>query len=154
MPSHEEKRVLPFSVSEMFAVVGDIEKYPEFVPGCAGLRILQRESAGHVETIIAEMIVSFGGLREIYTSKVTLDRNANAVDSCHLNGPFDHLDTRWRFLRRESGSEVHFSIDFAFRNRLLAAASNLVFDGMVRKTTGAFVARAAQLYDASHYAQQ
>ena len=60
MPSHEEKRVLPFSVSEMFAVVGDIEKYPEFVPGCAGLRILERESAGHVETIIAEMIVSFG----------------------------------------------------------------------------------------------
>jgi coenzyme Q-binding protein COQ10 len=154
MPSHEEKRVLPFSASEMFAVVADIEKYPEFVPGCAGLRILDRKSAGNVETIIAEMMVSFGALRETYTSKVTLDRNKNIVDAHHIDGPFDHLDTRWCFVPRDSGSEVHFAIDFAFRNRLLAAASNLVFDRMVRKTTGAFIARAAQRHNASHHAQQ
>jgi len=154
MPSHEEKRVLPFSASEMFAVVADIEKYPEFVPGCVALRILERQSTGHVETIIAEMIVSFGALREKYTSKVTLNRKKNVVEACHIDGPFDHLDTRWRFLPRDSGSEVYFSIDFAFRNRLLAAASSIVFDQMVRKTTGAFVARAAQLHDASHHAQQ
>lgn len=154
MPSHEEKRILPFGTSEMFAVVADIEKYPEFVPGCAGLRILEREATDHLETIIAEMTVSFGGLRETYTSKVTLDKNENTVEASHLDGPFDHLDTRWRFSRRESGSEVHFAIDFAFRNPLLATASNLVFYGMVRKMTRAFVTRAAQLHHASHHAQQ
>lgn len=152
MPSHEERRVLPFSVNQMFAVVADIEKYPEFVPGCAALRILEREFAGEIETVIAEMVVSFGVLRETYTSKVTLDRNKGIIDACHLEGPFDHLDTRWRFLSQEPGSEVHFSIDFAFRNRLLAAASNLVFDQMVSKTTDAFVARAAQVDGASHRA--
>ena len=154
MPSHEEKRVLPFSTSEMFAVVSDIEKYPQFVPGCAGLRILERETAVHVETIIAEMKVAFGGLHESYKSKVTLDREKNTVEACHVDGPFDHLDTRWRFLPRDLGSEVHFKIDFAFRNPLLAAASNLVFDRMERKTTDAFVTRAAQLHDALHHAQQ
>ncbi len=152
MPFHEEKRVLPFSVDEMFAAVADIEKYPEFVPGCAGLRVLSRESTDQIETVIAEMVVSFGVLRETYTSKVTLDRNADIIDACHLDGPFDHLDTRWRFLAHETGSEVHFSIDFAFRNQLLAAASNFVFDQMASKTTDAFVARAARLYGASHRA--
>ena len=154
MPSHEEKRVLPFGTAEMFAVVSDIEKYPEFVPGCAALRILERKTSGDVETIIAEMKVVFGGLSESYKSKVTLDRKEYTVEACHLEGPFEHLDTRWRIIRRDLGSEVHFKIDFAFRNRLLAAASNLVFDRMVYKTTDAFVARAAQLHDALHRAQQ
>jgi coenzyme Q-binding protein COQ10 len=154
MPSHEEKRILPFSASEMFAVVSDIEKYPEFVPGCAALRILERKASGHLETLVAEMKVVFGGLSESYKSKVTLDREKNTVEACHIDGPFDHLDTRWRFLQRELGSEVQFKVDFAFRNPLLAAASNLVFDRMVHKMTDAFVARAARLHDALHHAQQ
>jgi coenzyme Q-binding protein COQ10 len=154
MPSHEEKHILPFSTSEMFAVVSDIKKYPEFVPGCTALRILGRELEGDVETIVAEMKVAFGGLSETYKSKVTLDKKNGTVEACHLDGPFDHLDTRWRITPREAGSEVHFKIDFAFRNPILAAASNLVFDKMVSKMTDAFVARAAQLHDASHNAQQ
>ena len=154
MPSHEEKRVLPFSTSEMFSVVSDVERYPEFVPGCAALRILERESDGGVETIVAKMKVAFGGLSESYKSKVVLDRKNGTVEACHLEGPFDHLDTRWRISRRDLGSEVHFKIDFAFRNPLLAAASNLVFDQIVQKMTDAFVARAAQLHQASHQAQQ
>jgi len=154
MPAHEEKRILPFGTAEMFAVVSDIEKYPEFVPGCSALRVLSRETVGAVETIIAEMKVVFGGLRETYKSKVTLDRNKNIVEACHLEGPFEHLDTQWRFAPRDSGSEVHFKIDFAFRNPLLAAASNLVFDNMVCKTADAFVARATLIHQASHHAQQ
>lgn len=154
MPSHEEMRVLPYSTAEMFSVVSDIEKYPEFVPGCAALRILERETKGDVETIVAEMKVVFGGLGETYKSKVTLDRKNNTVEACHLEGPFERLDTRWRFAPSELGSEVHFKIDFAFRNPLLAAASNLVFDKMVCRTTDAFVARAAQLHETSHHAQQ
>ena len=154
MPSHEDVRQSPFSADEMFAVVADIEKYPEFVPGCAALKIMERTSHGGIETIVAKMLVSVGALRETYTSKVTLDKKNYAIDARHLDGPFHHLDTRWRILPRGAGSEVKFFIDFEFRNRVLAAASNLLFDGMTRKMTDAFIARAKKLYVTSHSAQQ
>jgi coenzyme Q-binding protein COQ10 len=154
MPSHEEVRLSPFSVDQMFSMVADIEKYPEFVPGCAALRIIDREFDKGVETINAEMLVSFGALREIYTSKVTLDKKKSVIAACHVDGPFDNLDTKWRFVPIELGSEVHFFIDFKFRSRVLTKASSLVFDAMARKTTDAFAARAENLYGGLHHAQQ
>ncbi len=154
MPSHKEIFLSPFSVGEMFAVVADVEKYPEFVPGCAALKILEQESEGGVDTITAQMLVSFGALREKYTSKVTLNKKESVIEACHIDGPFDHLDTRWRFIPVETGSEIQFFIDFSFSNQILAAASSYIFDAMARKTTDAFVARAKQLYGGSHHAQQ
>ena len=150
MPSHEETRLLPFSPEEMFAIVADIEKYPEFVPGCTSLRIRKREAVSDVVILTAEMLVSFKALRERYTSVVTLNRKDGAIDARHVEGPFDHLDTRWRFIPRDPGSEVHFAIDFAFRSRILSAASSLFFDGMARRTTDAFVKRAEKLYISHH----
>lgn len=154
MPAHEETRILPHSADEMFAVIADIERYPEFVPGCTALKITKRESAGRTEILTAEMLVSFQGLRERYTSLVTLDPDARTIEAHHLKGPFHHLDNYWRFLPHAKGSEVHFKVDFAFRNRILSAVAGLVFDRITRKMTDAFVARAEQIYGASHHAQQ
>lgn len=154
MPSHKEIFLSPFSVDEMFAVVADVEKYPEFVPGCAALKIVERESEGDLDTITAQMLVSFGTLREKYTSKVTINRKESVIEACHIDGPFDHLDTRWRFIPVATGSEIQFFIDFAFSNQILAAASSFVFDAIAHKTTDAFVTRAERLYGGSHHAQQ
>lgn len=137
----------------MFAVVADVERYPEFVPGCAGLRVRERERKGPLQYLTTEVQVSYHGLRERYTSRVALDPDKGAIDVHHLKGPFDHLDTRWRFTPRLTGCEVFFAIDFAFRNRLLTAVVGLVFDGMVRHTADAFAVRAAELYGSKEAAQ-
>jgi coenzyme Q-binding protein COQ10 len=143
VPSHTETRNLPFTAEQMFAVVADVERYPEFVPGCVGLRVRERERAGALEYIIAEMLVSYHGLRERYVSRVTLDRQARTIHARHVEGAFHHLDTRWRFTPDGQGCIVEFSIDFAFKNRLLSAVAGL-----------AFFTRAAILYGGSQQAAE
>jgi len=150
MPSHEERRILPFTPEEMFAIVADIEKYPEFVPGCTALRIRSRETKGDVIVLTAEMMVAFRALRERYTSVVTLNRLEGAIDARHLEGPFERLDTRWRFRPLDPGCEVHFFIDFTFRSRILSSVAGLFFDGVARRMTDAFVARAEKLHGSSY----
>jgi coenzyme Q-binding protein COQ10 len=148
MPAHQETRILPYSPEQMFALVADVERYPEFVPGCAGLRVRAREGQGRVEYLIADMIVAYGGLRERYTSRVCLDLRSGTVTATMVEGPFQKMETRWRFSQRPEGCEIHFFIDFAFKSRLLSSVANLAFDMMARKMTDAFVARAHTLYGA------
>ena len=138
----------------MFALVADVERYPEFVPGCAGLRVRARERDGRVEHLLADMIVAFGGLRERYTSRVCLDLRSGSVSATMVEGPFEKLETRWRFTQRPEGCEIHFFIEFAFKSRLLSSVANLAFDMMARKMTDAFVTRANVLYGASQRAAQ
>jgi coenzyme Q-binding protein COQ10 len=154
MPSHSETRILPYSAEEMFAIVADIERYPEFVPGCVALRILDREKVGVVEKLAAEMRVSVQALREKYTSLVALDPNARTIEAHHIEGPFHHLDTIWRFVPRAEGCEVHFAVDFAFKNPVLSAFAGLVFEKITRKMTDAFVARARAVYGTSQDVEQ
>jgi coenzyme Q-binding protein COQ10 len=149
MPSYEESRILPYSPEQMFAVVADVERYPEFVPGCAGLKVRARERDGRVEHLLADMIVAFGGLRERYTSRVCLDLRAATVTADLVEGPFKSLDTRWHFTQRPQGCEVHFSITFEFKNRLLSAMANIAFDKMARRMIDAFTARVDALYGAA-----
>ena len=146
MPSHRETRIVPFTAEQMFAVVADVERYPEFVPGCVGLRVRNREADGAVEYITAEMLVAYHGLRERYVSRVRLDQEAHTIEARHVEGAFDHLDTRWRFTPEGEGARVEFSIDFAFKSRLLSAVAGLAFDNIVRRMADAFFARAAKLY--------
>lgn len=154
MPSHAESRILPFTADQMFGIVADVEHYPEFVPGCSGLRVRARERRNGADYLTAEMLVSYGTLRERYISEVTLDREGGRVEARHIEGPFDHLDTRWLITPHAEGCEVRLSIDFAFKSRLLSAVSALVFDGVARRMADAFIARAEQLYGKSEPAQQ
>src|SRR5580765_881843 len=120
MPLHQETRILPYTAEQMYAVVADIERYPEFLPWCSKLAIVSREKEGESELVTAEMAIAYGALRERYLSRVRLDPRALAIEARHIEGPFKRLDTRWRFVPLASGSEVHFLIDFAFRNPLLS----------------------------------
>jgi coenzyme Q-binding protein COQ10 len=144
--SHSESRVVPFPADLMFAVVADVARYPEFLPWVAALRVLSQGDKG----LVAEMLVSFGPFREKYTSGVTLDRTARAIDVTAIKGPFRHLQNQWRFTPEGSvaGQEVcriDFSIAFEFRNPLLQAAASKAFEKALMKMTDAFVARAAAI---------
>jgi coenzyme Q-binding protein COQ10 len=146
MPLHQETRLLRYSADQMYAVVADIESYPKFLPWCSKLVVRNRKMKGELEIVTAEMVVSYPPLRESYVSQVTLDRKGGKIEARHIEGPFEKLDTRWRFVPLAKGSEVHFLIDFAFKSRLLSALAGTAFGYVAAKMAEAFVRRADQLY--------
>lgn len=145
MAQHSECRILPYTADLMYAVVADVEKYPEFLPWCLGLRVLSRERVNERERLLAEMLVGFRALRERYTSRVVLDAAARTVDVTQTDGPFRQLDSHWRFTQQNEGCRVDFSIAFEFKNRLLATVAGKAFEHTVLKMADAFEARARAL---------
>jgi len=139
---HTETRLVPFPAALMYRVVSEVERYPEFLPWVLGLRVKSR--GDHV--VVAEMMVGYKGFREKYTSKVVLDPHHLTVDVGQTEGPFRKLENHWRFTPKgPDACEVHFTIDFEFRNRLLGAVAGAAFEKALLKMTEAFEARAAEL---------
>lgn len=134
---------VPYSAAEMFALVADVERYPEFIPWCVALRIVAREEA----VLFADMVVAYRVFRERFRSRVTLDPAAGQVTAEYVDGPFRSLKNEWTFRdRAEGGSTIDFLIDFEFRNFLLQATAQAVFDKAFAKMADAFVARATAVY--------
>jgi coenzyme Q-binding protein COQ10 len=129
----------------MYAVVADVERYPEFLPWCVGLRVLSRDKAGRQETVLAEMLVGYKSLRERYTSRVVLDKEARTIDVTQIEGVFERLENHWRFAAEGEGARVDFSILFEFRNRLLGLAANAALGPVMLRMSHAFEARAKAL---------
>ncbi len=142
MPRHHEKRPVPYSCEQMFALVADVERYPEFLPWCVATRIRSREA----NSFTADVIAAFATLREKYTSRVILDPAAKTIVIDYLDGPFEHLTNRWHFIARETGCEVDFDIDFRFRSKTLETLISGVFTRAVKKMTASFEERAHALY--------
>ena len=141
MPTHKERRVLPHTPDQLFDLVADIERYPEFLPWCRGARISRRE--GNV--VIADLVIGFKIYRETYTSRVTLN-SPDSIDVAYEKGPFRHLSNNWRFLPHPDGSEIDFYLDFEFRSRVLQAAMGMLFEEAVRRMVTAFTRRADAVY--------
>jgi len=139
--SHHETRLVPYSAELMYAVVSDVEKYPQFLPWIVALRVLSRREDG----LTAEMAVGYGGLRERYTSDVRLDPEARTIDVVEIKGPFKTLENHWRFTPKETGCEVEFSIQFEFKSRLLHGVAGHAFEKVLLKMADAFETRAAAL---------
>ena len=148
MPTFETTRRVPFTAEQMFAVVADVERYPEFVPLCEKLIVHERKQTGPDAELIASMSVGYKAIRETYKSRVTLRPAAREIDVAKIDGPFAHLTNRWRFRDVPGGSEIYFHVDYAFASRMLAVLMGAVFDKAVRKYTEAFEARARALYGA------
>jgi coenzyme Q-binding protein COQ10 len=146
MPTHREKRVLPYTPEQIFDLVADVERYPEFLPWCVGARISRREEG----LIVADLMIGFKMIRERYTSKVRLDR-PHRVDVDYGNdGPFRYLENHWQFNRTEDGGcEVDFFLDFEFRSRMLQRLIGVVFQEAVRRMVAAFESRAKKIYGTS-----
>jgi coenzyme Q-binding protein COQ10 len=148
VPSFRTVRRVPFTPKEMFDVVADVERYPEFLPLCEKLEIESRTPTAQGSVLVARMTVGYHAIRESFTTRVTLEPRLPQVLVEHLDGPFSRLENRWRFAPRDGGCEVDFSIDYEFRSMLLALAVGAAFDRAVRRYTEAFEARARSLYGA------
>ncbi|WP_294272582.1 type II toxin-antitoxin system RatA family toxin [Sphingomonas yabuuchiae] len=141
MPKHSETRHLPYTPEQMFDLVADVARYPEFLPWVSAMRV---RSDTPTDTV-ADMIVGFKGLRETFTSRVTKDR-PGSIDVEYLDGPLKYLRNNWRFRPEEQGCAVDFTVDFAFKNRVFEMLAGQVFGTALRRMIGAFEDRAARLY--------
>ena len=148
MPTFSTKRRVRHSATEMFDLVADVEQYPQFVPMCSALKVRQRTSDGEgVETIVADMTVSFKLVRETFRSRVTLDRPKLQILVEYLQGPFSHMENRWTFTPAgDETCDVEFFIDYAFKSRMLGALMGSMFDVAFRRFASAFERRADQVY--------
>jgi coenzyme Q-binding protein COQ10 len=143
MPTHAEKRVLPHASEQLFDLVADIERYPEFLPWCVGARI--RERSGN--KIVADLLIGFKMIRERFTSRVLLDRPGLRIDVTYTDGPFRYLNNHWIFEPMPDGTcRIDFFIDFEFRSHVLQKIMGVLFNEAVRRMVSAFEARAQQLY--------
>ncbi len=142
MPRHHEVRTLPYTAEQMFDLVADVGRYSEFLPWVAAVRI-RSDSA---EEMVADLVVGFKGLRERFTSRVHKTRPGH-IRVNYLDGPLKHLHNEWQFTNLATGGcSVEFTVEFAFRNSLFERLAGQVFDRALRAMTGAFEARAAELY--------
>lgn len=142
MPTHAEKRVLPYTPQQLFELVADVEKYPEFLPWCVGLRIRQKQD----DLVVADMIIGYKMFREKFSSRVEINR-PDRINVSYTDGPFKYLDNYWIFQPHEDGGcLIDFYVDFEFRSSLLQHAINIVFNKAVQKMVGAFEDRAKDLY--------
>jgi coenzyme Q-binding protein COQ10 len=146
MPRHSETRTLPYTAQQMYDLVADVARYPEFLPWTAAARIRSRTPEGDHEVMLADLVVSFKVFREKFGSRVTLWPEKKRIDTEYIEGPFKHLHSRWEFRDVDGGSEVHFEVDFEFRNIILQKAAGLFFFEAMQRIVRAFEGRAHQLY--------
>jgi coenzyme Q-binding protein COQ10 len=150
MPQFSTTRRVRHSAADMFDLVADVERYPQFVPMCQALAVRRRtaESDGR-EVVIADMTIAYKFVRETFTSRVTLDRPKLEILVEYLEGPFRTMNNRWRFrLTGEHACEVEFFIDYEFRSRTLGLLMGGIFDAAFRRFSAAFERRADQVYGA------
>ena len=144
MPTHAEERHSPFTPDQLFDLVADIERYPEFLPWCVAARVRRREG----KTVWADLIIGFKMFRERFTSKVTMDRPAHRIDVAYTDGPFRYLNNHWLFKPApDGGTLIDFYVDFEFRSIMLQKIIGALFGEAVKRMVAAFEHRAEQLYD-------
>jgi coenzyme Q-binding protein COQ10 len=150
MPQFSTKRQVRHSAADMFDLVADVERYPQFVPLCQSLTVRRRtQDAAGRDVIVADMTVAYKMIRETFTSRVTLDRGKLEILVEYLEGPFRTMHNRWSFRPvGEQVCEVEFFITYEFRSRTLGLLMGGIFDAAFRRFSAAFERRADQVYGA------
>jgi coenzyme Q-binding protein COQ10 len=141
MPTHAEQRLLPYTQEQMYALVADIERYPEFLPWCVAARVKERRA----DFINADLVIGFKMFRERFASHVKLDPSSR-IDVTYAEGPFRYLNNHWTFERAPGGCKVDFFVDFEFKSRVLQKVIEVLFGEAVKRMVAAFESRARQLY--------
>jgi coenzyme Q-binding protein COQ10 len=152
MPTHAEQRVLPYSPKELYDLVADIERYPEFLPWCIAARVRRQED----NVIHADIVIGYKVLREKFTSRDTLTppgvdesgrETAGRIDVAYLEGPFRYLNNHWIFEPTpDGGCRIDFYIDFEFHTRIFQKLMAALFNEAVRLMVSSFANRARDLY--------
>lgn len=146
MTSHSEIRVLPYTAQQMYDLVADVERYPEFLPWTAGARVRSVEERGAYREVLADLVVSFKLFKESFGSRVRLFDGEKRIETAYVEGPFRRMNSEWRFRDVPGGVEVAFSTDFEFKNRLLQGAAGMFFHQAMQQIVRAFERRAQALY--------
>ena len=143
MTVHAEKRVINHRPEDLFALVADVRKYPDFLPWCLAARIREESPL----SFKADLIIGFNLFRERFTSFVDLDADNLEITVKYAEGPFKHLTNHWRFLDHPDGCEIDFYVDFEFNSRLLQSVIETLFTEAVKRMVSAFESRADVLYN-------
>src|SRR5579875_3680754 len=121
MPNHKEREIVPYLPDQLFDLVADVGKYPQFLPWCVASRVRSQNA----KELVADLTIGFGPFRESFTSRVALDR-PNSAYVRYERGPFRYLNNKWIFVPHPNGCMVDFFVEFEFRSRLLQAAIGAV----------------------------
>lgn len=147
---HHVSRVLPYTPDQLMSLVGDVERYPEFVPWISAMRTWNARDLGEgVDTLDAEAGVGFSFLKERFATRVRRDEAGRQIDVDLLSGPFRKLANRWQFYEDAGGTRIEFDIDFEFKSRLLDGLLRANFHHAVDRLMGCFEDRARALYGAT-----
>jgi coenzyme Q-binding protein COQ10 len=149
MPKFEATRRVAHSPEEMFALVADVEKYPEFLPLCESLTVRSRRERDGKTVLVADMSVGYKAIRETFTTQVLLKPEELTIDVKYIDGPFKYLSNIWSFEPASDGCFVRFFIDYEFKSRILAAVMGTMFDRAFRMFAEAFEKRADAIYGQS-----
>jgi coenzyme Q-binding protein COQ10 len=143
MPTHAERRAVPYSPQQIFDLVADVERYPEFLPWCAAARIRKREGT---DVFVADLVIGYKMFRERFTSRVGL-HPPNRIDVTYSEGPFHYLNNHWLLEPADGGGcVIDFYVDFEFRSRALQKVISKLFNEAVQRMVNAFERRAHALY--------
>jgi len=147
MPTHAEKRVMPYTAQQMYDLVADVASYPEFLPWCAAARIRKSTPSENGVVMDADLVIAFKVFRERFGSRVTLRPAETSIDVEYLDGPFKYLNNHWTFTDVDGGCEADFFVDFEFKSKVLQTLIGVVFGEAMQRIVRAFEHRASQLYD-------
>ncbi len=150
MPRHTENRHLPYAPEQLFDLVADVAGYDEFLPWVVAVRI---RSSSETETV-ADLVVGFNAFKERFTSRV-ITHKPDRITVDYVEGPLKYLHNQWVFIPAEDGgTDLCFSVDFAFKSRIFETLAGQMFDRALRRMTSAFEKRAAALYGNSSSSAQ
>ena len=149
MPRHSETRFLPYAPEQLFELVADVARYDEFLPWVVAVRV----RASSEDETVADLVVGFNAFKERFTSRVQKQRPEKIVVD-YVEGPLKYLHNEWRFEPAAGGTNVGFSVDFAFKSRVFEALAGQMFDRALRRMISAFEQRAAALYGISRSSAQ
>jgi coenzyme Q-binding protein COQ10 len=147
MPELSLERHVPYPPERMYALVNSLEDYPRFLPNCRDMRV-KRDSGAVSDVRYARMTIGFGPVTQAYTSRVEADPEAHTITARAVDGPFSHLDSKWRFVPEGAGTRVRFDISFHIANPLLAAVAEPAFAAKQDEIMDAFVEEADRRYGA------
>lgn len=147
MPKHAETRPMPYSAQQMYDLVADVAKYPQFLPWCAAARVRREYVDGDAQVMDADLIISFKVFRERFGSRVRRFPDVRRLETEYLDGPFKYMKSNWSFTDRDDGGcDVSFDVDFEFKNAVLQGIIGVVFNEAMQRIVRAFEARARGLY--------
>lgn len=147
MPKFETIRRVSHTPDQMFALVADVETYPQFLPLCEALTVRSRRERDGQTVLVADMTAGYKAIRETFTSQVHLKPAEKMIDVKYLDGPFRYLSNLWRFDAADDGTcDIHFFIDYEFKSRILGALMGAMFDRAFRMFVEAFEKRAVEIY--------